>query len=199
MWNATLVVETTALISMVTRYMSPTDDMVVDERVASVERIASFLHEVLQRVGVSFCYQSMMFTWQSLSRSLAIFEERLFPGLPIQTPQAIATPGVPRNMGVLLSDDFQELLPRLEPAWDSLLSLIDWISDGYDRNTHLTVFQALEDSALLLESIGHLHRVDLLNTHPWVPAPDPLDPGAPPGASSPCTPTASSSGAQADP
>eukprot|EP00435_Cladocopium_sp_Y103_P025384 s2094_g6.t1 len=99
-----------------------------------------------------------MFTWQSLSRSLAIFEERLFPGLPIQTPQAIATPGIPRNMGVLLSDDFQEILPHLEPAWDSLLSLIDWISDGYDRNTRLTVFQALEDSALLMESIGHLHR-----------------------------------------
>eukprot|EP00435_Cladocopium_sp_Y103_P020584 s3271_g5.t1 len=103
--------------------------------------------------------------------------------MPVQTPLVLATPAFPRNYSILLTDEFRECLPGLEPVWNATLELLDWLNDAYDRDQHLTVFQALEDVCLQFENIGLLHNVDLLNPQPWVPPADPLDPGALPGAS----------------
>ena len=144
-----------AMICMVRTYLL-VDDQPNEERLADLERIARMLHSILSHCGAPPHLQTLSTLWECCSRTLRVFESELFPGEPLQTPGHIAMPAHPRALSTLTEVAWIPHRPEVRLGYLSLLSLRRHLAQHYDVDLHLKTFQVIDDTKLLLETVGHL-------------------------------------------
>ena len=107
-----------------------------DTAASQFETIAAALTAILKCVGRPKFLDSLFHLWSGPTHSLILMEHMFFPEQEIQTNTALALPRENLPLTAVMSDDFQQFAPRIQPALNSLAGYIDWFHDKYDANLH---------------------------------------------------------------
>eukprot|EP00435_Cladocopium_sp_Y103_P071232 s38_g37.t1 len=181
--NAVALIETTALISILTGYFSPVDHALLDRRLSQIETVTRLCYAVLTRTGCSLSMQAMYYWWQSSAQAICILELALFPGQRPETVTNIALPTLCHSLAILQRSNFDEYAPIIQPSWEYMLQFAEYLEEFYNRSDHLHTFQAVEDVIILIENVATVRGIQLYNDqHPWDapttaaagPAPNPV-------------------------
>eukprot|EP00435_Cladocopium_sp_Y103_P011619 s1293_g3.t1 len=184
--NAVALIETTALISILTGYFSPVDHALLDRRLASIETVARLCHAVLTRTGCSLSMQSMYYFWQSSAQAILILELALFPGQRTETTTEIALPSPCQSLSILQREDFNPFVQFIQPSWEGMLQFADYLEEFYSRQDHVHIFQAVEDVIILIEHVATIRGIRLHNDQqPWDAPPAAAPNTAPNAAAAP--------------
>eukprot|EP00435_Cladocopium_sp_Y103_P026353 s3597_g6.t1 len=140
MHSGTLIVNSTTLIAMISRFMSPIDDMLLPHRLITVETFSGLFHQIIRRLGKPLHLQALVFVWSSSAQALALLETAIFPEQPVSTPVHVDTPPWPCSFARLGHEDFQEYIHLADP-----------------------INQLKYDAALVLENIALVLGLDLTN------------------------------------
>eukprot|EP00435_Cladocopium_sp_Y103_P034038 s3758_g8.t1 len=165
--NAVALIETTALISIITGYFSPIDHALLDRRLSAIETVARLSHAILSRTGCPLSLQALYYFWQSSAQAICILELALFPGQRPETVTNIALPSPCHSLSILQRADFQEYVQYIRPSWDAMLVFADYLGEFYSREEHVHIFQAV-DVIITIENVATICGVQLMNDQqPW--------------------------------
>eukprot|EP00435_Cladocopium_sp_Y103_P045384 s1403_g13.t1 len=165
--NAVAIVETVALVSILTRYLSPLDYTVLDRRLQGMEHVCRVFHATLARIGCPLYAQSLFYFWQACSQAIYNLEVQLFPGQAPETPTNIALPRPCHSLSILQRPDFNEFEQYIQRAWTALTDLGDYMDRNYEREENLHIFQVLDDIILMTENIATVRGLRILNDVPF--------------------------------
>eukprot|EP00435_Cladocopium_sp_Y103_P023092 s3138_g5.t1 len=170
--NAVAIVETIALVSILTRYLSPIEYTLLDQRLQSLEHVCRLFHATLARIGCPLYAQSLYYFWQACSQAIWSLEVAMFPGQPTETPTHIGLPNPCQSLSILQRADFDQFVTSIRPSWIALTELGDYLDRNYERNQNVHIFQVLDDVILMTENIATIRGIRLLNDNPFEAAPN---------------------------
>ena len=111
---------------------------------------------MLTRLGTTPHLENLHVLWEACARTLQAFEEELFPGEPVETPDFLSLPPSPRPLCALTEPAWILHRPEVRLGWVALVELRDYLFQRYDVELHIQTFRVIDDSKLILQTIGHL-------------------------------------------
>ena len=125
-------------------------------RIDNIESIARLTKVTLETCGDSVHLQSFHFLWKAATAALTDAEQKVFPTMPVETPQELHLPPRWRSLALVTSDSWKRFEPWVHPAFDSLEKIFFWIQDNYDTQIHENTMTMVSDGLLLVETIACL-------------------------------------------
>ena len=113
--------------------------------------------DILRHIGSTPHVQSLRTLWMTGTHALTLLEEAVFPGDTTETCQHLDEP-----LCALAEASWAPCRVNIRPTWEALGTFL--MRANYSEDLHMNIIRATEDSMLLLQTVGALCGVLLLQT-----------------------------------